>query len=620
MSEGFAGLNLLSQLVYYRTYAKTKPTGFKESYEECVDRVMNMHLDKFPDLVDPIVSAFSFVRQGVVVPSMRTMQFAGDPILRESARAYNCCYTPIDGFKCFADLFYLLMCGCGVGYSVQWHHIRNLPPIMGGASGDFFVIEDTKEGWSDSILRLIENPFVEFVYGKIRKAGSLLSTGGTASGSEPLRRSHEFVRKILKNALGRQLSSLEVHDIICHISDAVVVGGVRRAALISLFDPDDSDMLDCKAGEWWKNNPQRARANNSAVIHRQDPFGLDKFYSIFLKMIKSGAGEPGVVWTNDYDWGLNPCAEISLKSFCNLSEINVSRCMSPEKFYEAARHATLIGKLQSTYTDFNYISPRWKKNAEEEMLLGVSLTGQAENWSLLSPMVLREGARQCLMQDLVVSQILGVGEAHRIGTSKPSGSTSLVLSTTSGIHAAHAAAYLRRVRVDITDPIAKYLISKFGVGEAETGHVVEYDRFASNNVVVTVPVKKSGAITRDSETAVSLMNRSRHIYENWIKPSHRKGPNTHNVSLTVNYREEELGSVIRWMSENKDDYAGISLLPFNGGSYTQMPFETIEDKTYSEWVEKFRGIEVDFNEINFYGQADKRREELACAGGSCEII
>lgn len=585
-----------------------------------------MHLDKFGSkFADDIHSAFSYVHSGMVVPSMRSIQFSGPAIQRENARSYNCSYSPIKRFKDFADCLYLLCCGTGFGFSAQKMFTNQLPAIQYGNEDEIFVIPDSKEGWADSILRLLENPRVRFDYSLIRPYGAPLSSGGWASGPEPLRKCHELIRVILQKHINSKLSSLDVSDIICYIADAIVVAGTRRAALICLFDPDDDEMLQAKAGSWWELNPQRARVNISAVIHRHDPLATSKAFAVLQACFRSGAGEPGLFWTNDFEYGTNPCGEISLRAFCNLTEINVSACRSKEDLVAAVKAATQIGTMQATFTDFNYIHSDWKKYADEEALLGVSMTGQAMNWPLLSAGNLHGMADVALQTNSELARLLGINEAHRIGTTKPSGSTSAWLGrkygTPSGIHAAHARRHLRSVRVDINNPLGMYLLDNYVVHPAESNEVLEFDKFAPHNIVVTMPVEMNGCIVRDEESAVQLMERAKHIHTHWIRPTHRHGPNTHNVSLTVSYKPEEEVDVAHWMLQNRDSYAGMALLPFDGGSYVQAPFRTVPDAEFEAFQHKFDALNIDLAAVTWKGHADQRMGDSACSGssGGCEV-
>jgi len=552
------------------------------------------------------------------------MQFAGYAINRSNVRIFNCAYTPIESFKDFADIAFISMNGSGVGFSVQNRHISQLPVIEGKDHYEtlIFKIPDTKEGWADSVKLILESPYQLFDYSQIRLKGAPLSTGGTASGPESLATLHDRLRSILVPAIGRQLRPLEVHDIVCHIGDLVFCGGVRRTALISLFDKDDEEMLKSKHGNWWETNPQRARANNSAVIHRREDDVEGSIRAVLGMCFDSFAGEPGIFLTDNYDWGVNPCVEIALRprQFCNLSEINASLCKTPGDFLRAAYAAAIIGTLQATYTDFSYIDPRWKQNCDEEALLGVSITGQADAGNLLTPELLTEAALLMKQVNAEWAKKLGINPAARIGCTKPSGSTSAWLGCASGVHGAHDDYYLRRVRVDkdANAPIVKYLTDIFGLSEPETNGIVERDLYSDDVVVVTIPVCKKGAIKRQEETSIQLMERAKKIYDNWIVNSHRSGDNRHNVSLTVSYKEEERPEIIEWIVKNRDSFTGISLLPFSGGSYKQMPFETITEDQYNEWSSRYPDG-IDLFSLDYSDSADARKGELACAGGACEI-
>lgn len=543
-------------------------------------------------------------------------------VLANGVVTKNCAYTPIENFKDIADSAFISMNGAGVGFSVQRRHVDQLPVVEQHDTDKVVIVDDTKEAWADSILALLQNPGTQFDYGLIRPKGSPLSTGGTASGPDSLRQLHDVVRKILVQAIGRRLRPIEVHDIMCHMGDLVYCGGVRRTALISLFDLDDQDMMAAKTGEWWVENPQRARANNSAVVDRQSPNVTDDIAKVLISCFQNNTGEPGLFLTDDPDWGANPCVEIALRprQFCNLTEINASLCTTKEDFLAAAEAATIIGTLQASYTDFDYIDPRWAENCRAEALLGVSITGQAEAQHILTPENLREAAALTKRVNEQWAGYLGIEVAARIGCTKPSGSTSAWLTTTSGVHGAHSDFYLRRVRVDkeANWPIVQYLTDWFGISEPETGGVVERDLYSDDVVVVTIPISNKGAIKRDDESAVELMTRAKVIYDNWIVPSHRSGANHHNVSLTVSYKPEERLAVADWILTNRQSFTGVSLLPFDGGTYKQMPFEQITEEQYGEWAARFpKGL--DLFSLDYSSTADLRKGEAACAGGQCEI-
>lgn len=618
------GKKMLMDLVHYRTYAKTKTNGKREAREETITRVKDMHQWRFPELHDEIEDAFKEVYKGKVVPSMRSLQFSGPPLLKSHARCFNCSYSPLTTWKDFADLFWLSMNGVGVGYSIQKEHINQLPTIR-LSDIETFVIEDSKEGWSDSIIALLENPLVRFDYTLVRPKGAKISSGGVSSGPGILLEAHQKIRKILLEHIGVKLCPINCFDIMCFILNAVVVGGVRRSASIALFSDDDELMLNSKFGDWWEDNPQRARANISAVIDRKDKSLKDKIEYVTRKCFESNSGEPGIFLSNDcLNYGGNPCLEISLrnKGLCNLTEINATKCFSEEDFFNAVYSATIIGTLQASYTDFKYIHPDWKKNAEEDALLGVSITGQAQAWPFLTDKLLKEGAELAKEVNRDWAEKIYIYPAARITTTKPSGTTSAWWGTTSGIHAAHSEYYLRRVRVDKKDEFGKYLLTHYRLNEANSNEFLEKDHFSDENIIVAMPIKMNNAIFRGNENSISLLERAKHIFNNWIKPGHTSGPNTHNVSLTVSYKPNEQEEIIKWMCDNSDSWAGISLLPYDGGTYIQAPFEEISELEYYEWVDNKLPSEIDFGSITF-GEEDIEAKlgELACVGANgCEII
>jgi ribonucleoside-diphosphate reductase alpha chain len=630
----YNGKKWIADFVHLRTYAEVKDDGTKENRTETINRTMSMHIRKFPELVSEITDAFSYVHRGMVVPSMRSLQFGGKAIEKINERIYNCAFANLTSWDDFHDAFFLLLCGTGFGYSVKQRHINQLPKIKvvtKHAGRLTYTVGDTKEAWADSTRMLLANPNIEFDYSLVRPKGSPISSGGTASGPEALIETHESIRTILTQASGRQLTSIEAHDIMCFIANGVVVGGVRRAALICLFDADDEAMNKAKEGEWWVENPQRGRANNSAVIYRNDTgkdgydlvFGCDvgktneQILSVMDHMLHSGSGEPGISLSNDPDMGFNPCHEIALKDggLCNLTEVNVSACVDGSDIINAMLAATFIGTLQASYTDFKVLQPKWKLNADDEALLGVSLTGQADNWKLLKEVLdLPKGlALYIKTKNKMTAELIGINKAKRITTTKPSGSTSAWLGCSSGIHADHAPYYIRHIRMEanhkIVEAVAK---SKYPF--------VEVDLMDPDKMVIGFPVKaEDGAINKTTETAIELMERAKFIYKNWVLAGHREGNNTHNVSLTVEYEPHEIEDIKQWMVDNKDSYAGISFLPRSGGTYTQMPFQTINKETYDAMVAQIKQA-IDYTSIDWTGTVDERMGEVACAGGACEIL
>ena len=609
------GLKFLSDLVFARTYAAKKPDGYKETWEGAVQRVIGMHCARFPHLEAEIRATVEKpMLEKWVVPSMRTLQFAGGGVERENFRAFNCSYLSIKSFSSFAELFYILMNGTGVGYSVKAHHVAQLTKIPDKGKFKVFRIPDSREGWADSVLKLFKNPWQVFDYSAIRPAGSPLSTGGTASGPEALMKLHEKVGRILLGALGRQLTPMEASDIVCHIADGVVVGGVRRAALICLFDT--VEMLTYKSGAWWEENPQRARANISFVLLRDDPWAKEKFSRIMDACFASGSGEPGLIFANDIETGWNPCAEITLRDngVCNLTELNWPALRYSRQFYTALHAAIALGCLQASYTDFGYVDPEWKRNADDEALLGVSITGQAEGWDELIATIDVPNFKETV--DYLTdkwAKLVGINPPKRTLTTKPSGTTSALLGVTSGIHAAHSEFYIRRVRVDVSHPLAIHL-----AGLPEFKPFIELDKFNPSNYVISIPVQKVGAITRSQESAIDLLNRMKKINEVWVSKGHYEGKDTHNVSLTVSYKPEEEAGIKEWMWNNRNVYCGISLLPYDGGTYVQAPFQEIDKETYERLAAEFP--QIDLSGVNFGTTADERMGEAACQGGSCELV
>jgi len=604
-------INTLRELVHLRTYARTLTSGQKESRAQTIDRCANMHIEKFPKLKSVIKEAFAEVHAGRVVPSMRSLQFGGDAILRANARIYNCAFANLTKWEDFADLFYLLMCGTGTGYSVQKRHVEQLPPVdYEKGVGDIFIVPDNKEGWADTLKTILLNPATEIDVHLVRRKGTPLSSGGTASGPEALLKTIAEIKAILRRAHGRKLRSIEAHDIMCHVADGVVVGGVRRAALISLFDCDDKEMLAAKSGMWWDHSPQRARANNSALILRDESVAKN-IRAVMEFMYDSGSGEPGIALTNNLDMGGNPCFEIALNDgqLCNLTEVNVAECNNIDEFLTAVMAATTIGTLQASYTDFTYLQPKWRKTCEKEALLGVSLTGQAQKWTELEGWLKDERVREIVQTtNRQMAETIGINPSARITTTKPSGTTSAWLGTTSGIHAAHSDYYIRRVRVDISDPIASHV---------KDCSFVEQDIFNPENLVISIPIASPDAITRKEESAIDLMERAKYIHTNWISAGHNYGDNTHNVSLTVSYKPEEKEAIIEWLVENNKSWAGISFLPYDGGTYRQAPFEEITEDCYNLLAKAFDIPPL--KQVDYTNTVDERIAELACAGGQCEI-
>jgi len=609
---------ILSDITVYMKYARYV-NGRRESWEEIVDRNKSMHIKKFPQLKDEIESAYQFVYQKKVLPSMRSMQFAGRPIEISPNRVFNCSYLPIDDWRSFSEIMFLLLGGTGVGYSVQFHHIEKLPEIRkpNPNKSKRFLVGDSIEGWSDAVKVLIKSYFfggstIDFDFSDIRPKGAqLVTSGGKAPGPQPLKECVVKLQGILDaKEDGDRLSSLEVHDLVCHIADAVLAGGIRRAALISLFSANDMDMMSCKSGNWWELNPQRGRANNSVSLLRHR-ITREYFNDIWDRIKASGSGEPGIYFTNDKDWGTNPCCEIALRpyQFCNLCEVNVSDVINQEDFNDRVRAATFIGTLQASYTNFHYLRDIWKKTTEKEALLGISMTGIASGKVLKLNM--KEAAGITKDENKRVSKLIGINCAARTTAVKPAGTTSLALGTSSGIHAWHNLFYIRRLRVNKSEVIYEYLMSV-------VPELMEDEYFRPHDTaVLSIPqMAPIGSILRD-ESSLDLLNRIKLIHNEWIKPGHISGQNTHNVSATISIKDDEWVDVGNWMWDNRDSYNGLSVLPFSDHSYKQAPFEDTTKELYDEMFGKLKNI----NLMNVYEIEDSTNlmGEIACAGGSCEV-
>ena len=611
---------ILSDITVHMKYARYLPEeNRRETWEELVSRNMNMHIRKFPKLKKEIEEAYSYVYNKKVLPSMRAMQFAGKPIEISPNRIFNCAYAPIDDLRVFGEIMLLLLGGTGVGYSVQGHHVEKLPCILKPNTKRTrrFLIGDSIEGWSDAVTALIKSYFkgtskLRFDFSDIRAKGErLVTSGGKAPGPQPLKECLIKVEGMLdEKENGDKLSPLEVHDIICHIADAVLAGGIRRAALISLFSIDDEEMLAAKTGKWWEKNPQRGRSNNSVVIMRHR-IKKKEFFKLWERIKASGAGEPGIYLTNDKEYGCNPCCEISLRpyQFCNLTEINVSDIDSQEEYESRAKAASFIGTLQASYTDFHYLRPVWQRNTEKDYLIGVSMTGIASGKVLELDM---EAAAEAVKEENErVAELIGIGPAARCTTTKPAGTTSLVLGTSSGIHAWHNKNYIRRVRVGKNEAIYGYLAKNHP-------ELIEDEYFrAHDTAVISVPQKApEGSITRD-ESALDLLERVKSVHTGWVNIGHRKGQNTNNVSATVTIKPDEWKEVGEWMWNNRKFYNGLAILPYSDHSYKQAPFEDCDEETYNKM---FKSLEsVDLSKVIESEDNTDLAGEIACAGGACEL-
>ena len=610
---------ILSEITVYTKYARYWPQlGRREDWREICDRNVAMHIKKYPFLKEEIQEVYTkYVYTKKVLPSMRSLQFGGKPIEISPNRIYNCCFLPVDSLHSFSETMFLLLGGTGVGYSVQKRHVRKLPAIVKPVKTRRYLIGDSIEGWADAIKHLMEaymhgKSMPIFDFSDIREKGQpLITSGGKAPGPQPLKDCLHNLQKILDCVEdGGQLTPLQVHDMMCYIADAVLAGGIRRAALICLFNIDDEEMLTCKFGNWWELNPQRARSNNSAVIVRSRVTEKD-FKNLWEKIKASGSGEPGFYITDNEDWGCNPCCEIGLRpyQFCNLTEINADNIESQEDYEARAKAAAFISTLQAGYTDFHYIREIWKKTTEKDALIGVSMTGIASGAVLgldetaAAKVVLEENAR--------IAALIGINPAARTTCIKPAGTTSCVLGSSSGIHAWHDKYFIRRMRIGKNESIYKYL-------NANHPELVEDEFFKPHlEAVVSIPLMApETAIFRD-ESAIDLLERVKRFSKNWVKVGHREGDNTHNVSATIYIKPDEWETVYAWMWENRAYFNGLSVLPHDGGSYIQAPFESCSKETYEKMVQLLK--EIDLTNIVELEDNTNLSGENACAGGSCEI-
>jgi len=631
------GLEALSSLTIFSKYAKfNSELKRRETWDEIVDRYQDMMVKKYPSLKDAIIKSAELIRDKKVLPSMRALQFAGAAAEVNNARIYNCCYLPIDSLHSFSETMFLLLGGTGVGYSVQKHHIEQLPAITKPGKKKTYLIEDSIMGWADAVKVLfksyMEGKFLPvFDFRAIRHKGArLVTAGGKAPGPEPLKLCLAHIQAVLeRKEEGEKLTTLECHDILCHIANSVLAGGIRRSAMIALFSHDDEDMITCKYGSWWETNEQRGRANNSAVLERGS-VGQEEFNALWKRIEASGSGEPGIYWTNNKDWGTNPCCEIGLRpyQFCNLCEVNVSDVTCQEDLNDRVAVAAFFGTLQAGFTDFHYLRPIWKQTTDKDALLGIGMTGIGSGEILKFDLGI--AANTAKVVNSMISAQIGTNEAARVTCIKPSGTTSCVLGTASGIHAWHAPYYLRTVRFGKSEDIAAYMM----VNHPE---MCEDDVLRpTDTLCVRIPIKApEGSIFR-TETAIDTLERVKKFATEWVLSGHVKGDNTHNVSATISvdsnrkYGEShiidgvitdntvnEWEVVGEWMWNNREFYNGLSVLPYDNGSYVQPPFEDITEEEYNERIKSLKSL--DLTKVTELDDNVEFSQTSACAGGSCSI-
>lgn len=680
--------NGLQDFIAISRYARYSPEKRRrETWAEAVGRVRDMHLGHFEnralrepmaaaqaagevtpeaaalladadDLHALVRAAFAAVEERTVLPSMRSLQFGGEAIRNKHARIYNCCFTYVDRIEAFRETLYLLLCGCGVGFSVQRHHVARLPalaPRQDDLPPITFLVPDTIEGWADALHMLvtsaIEGRAVVFDYSLIRPEGAPLRTsGGKAPGPQPLFHSLTRIEQILKAAAGRQLRTIEAYDILMWAAKAVLSGGVRRSATICLFSADDADMIAAKTGNWFNDHPQRTASNNSAVIVRGRATRA-QFDALFEA--QKQFGEPGFYFVEDTEYGANPCVEIGLHprlrvdataqarlqelgyegevalgdelsgvQFCNLTTISAAAVTDPADFHRLCVQAAVIGTLQAGYTEFPYLSPVSRVITEREALLGVSICGILDRPDvLLDAAVLRAGAAVVKSVNAVVARALGIRPAARTTCVKPEGTASLLLGTSSGLHPHHAPRYFRRVQTNIHDPIYRHF-------KRTNPHMVESSVYDPNGrtEVITFPVEgPSFGIYREEISAVKHLEYIRLVQENWVQAGRRHeevSPGLqHNVSCTVTVRPDEWAAVADFIWANRCSFTGVALLQECGDKlYAQAPREALAGAAD---VEKWNSLvyqPVDYTTLEESEDITELKQTVACAGGACEIV
>jgi ribonucleoside-diphosphate reductase alpha chain len=612
----------------------------RETWGETVDRYFDFMLThlKTMDYV-PDAKTVTQLREAVynrdVMPSMRSVMTAGPALDRDHVAGYNCSFVPVDSPRSFDETMYILMCGTGVGFSVEYKYVNKLPsvPETLEKSDTVIVVEDSKQGWAKAyreLLALLWTGHIPAIdVSKVRPSGARLKTmGGRSSGPQPLVNLFDFTIAKFKNATGRQLKPIEAHDIMCKIGEVVVVGGVRRSAMISLSNINDIEMAQAKSGNWWENNSQRALSNNSVAYSRKPE--MEQFIAEWKSLYDSKSGERGIYNVAaaqkqaakygrrdpEIHYGTNPCSEIILRpyQFCNLSEVVLREKDTPTTVAEKVRLATILGTWQSTLTDFKYLRKIWKDNTEEERLLGVSLTGQfgnkffsgKENINKLEETLtsLREYAREINKEE---AGRIGIQESAAITCVKPSGTVSQLVGVSSGMHAWHSPYYIRTVRGDKKDPLSTFL--------KEVGIPVEDDVMKPNDTYVfSFPVKApEGAITRNDLTAIEHLNTWLVYQRAWCE---------HKPSITVSVKEHEWMEVGAWVYKHFDEVSGISFLPHSDHSYKQAPYQEVTKEEYDALVEKMPSS-IRWEDLSFYETEDgtSGTQTLACTSdGNCEIV
>ncbi len=627
--------NPLSEFVYYRSYAKwIEEEGRRETWVETIDRYMNFMKSKIGN--DLKESEYKEIREAILkqeaMPSMRLLQFAGPAAEKTNVCAYNCSFVAPSRFEDFGEIIYISMCGTGVGFSVESKNIQSLPQIKNqtGKKLPTYVVPDSKEGWADAFTFGMKTWFngddVDFDFSLLRPAGARLKImGGKSSGPKPLIDLLGFTRERIIRRQGRHLRNIDAHDIICKIGECVVSGGVRRSALISLSDLDDSDMRDSKNGQFWLNEGQRMLANNSAVYNTKPT--ETEFLKEWIALMESGSGERGIFNRESLyktlpkrrieksanyigEMGTNPCGEIILRSrqFCNLSEV-VARAEDTEAdLMRKVRIATILGTYQSTLTKFGYLSKEWKENCEEERLLGVSVTGQWDSKLARDAKMLTKLRLEAIRVNKIYAKKFGISESTCITAVKPSGTVSQTVDCASGMHPRHAPYYIRRIRISATDSLFKMMKDQGVPYHPEVGQ----NQDDANTFVLEFPMKAPvDAICKDDITAIEQLEHWKVVKVNYTE---------HNPSVTISVGENEWIQVAHWLYQNWDIVGGLSFLPRSNHVYQLAPYEAIDEKTYKELTSKMP--DFDFSKIVTYEMRDETevKRELACVAGVCDIV
>lgn len=649
------GIDLMAEYVFLSKYSQVKEDGELESWEEANKRIYDMHRMKLysrgvlsREVESVLAKALAMENDKVILSSQRSRQFASTSpnsgILKHEAKMYNCTSTYVDRLEVFSEIMYLLLCGAGVGYSLSKKYISKLPEVKTKSGrSSYFEIPDSIEGWADSIDVLIRNlyqgSFVFFDYSNIRPKGALIDGKFLAPGHEKLKRTHEMITNIFNKARGRQLSSLELHDVICSIASSVVSGGVRRSAMIALFDKDDVEMRECKKDQSWYLNEEtkdRAYANNSVLMTSNDPLTLEEIKD-FLTVVRN-FGEPGFIKVKDKAYTVNPCGEIVMLptidgttgfAFCNLVEINAQKIKSAEEFYEACRTASQMATIQAVYTDFKYLSLATKKIAQRDRAVGVSITGFLGANNILTNEVLRKGAKIVADANYEMAELLDIHNSRACTTIKPSGNASVILGLYySGIHPAHASKYIRRVTITKHDP--EYIALK------DTPLVRD---ISDDSAQISFPIDMTDddveIITKDDMSATEHLDLIFRVKENWIDRGIRRDarikslfgekPHSNNVSATVEVADGEWDEVAEKIYENYGVFTGVSLLPKIGDKvYPTAPFVRVDEDTQAEYdaiCEYIANNDIDFASIlkNRLNVESGALTAMACSGGSCEL-